>query len=173
MEGAALEPGMSDLPRWTRLDGWPGPEYHVQAILRAPLAWAYRWCTDYSPEDPALEGGAFRRKVLQKSARRAVFEDLEETPTGWNWSRSVVTFHPPHGWALLERGNRVEAAASYWLTELEDGSVRLDLRWRRRPIGPDAWRASKAERERTSTAAWRRLAAALARDYRRSRTETR
>ena len=115
---------------------WPGPEYHVTVPIRAPLDFAYRWCTHYSPEDPRIEGGAFERKVLLQRPDRAEFEDLEATDSGWAWSRSVVSFHPPRGWSLLERGNRVEAAATYLLTEQPDGRLRLDLRWRRKALVP-------------------------------------
>jgi hypothetical protein len=156
-------------PDRSALKGWPGPEYHVEVTLRAPLEFAYRWCTHYSPEDPRLEGGNFRRKVLSQGPRRAVFEDLEEADEGWTWCRSIVTFHPPRAWSLLERGNRVEAAATYSLTEQRDGTVRLDLRWRRRVLDPTMPRIGKAERERGSTVAWERFARALERDYRRGR----
>jgi hypothetical protein len=135
--------------------------------FRAPLDFVYRWCTDYSPEDPALEGEKFSRKVLEHTRRRAVFEDLEETPTGWNWSHDVVTFHPPRAWELLERGNRSEAIAVYHLSERGDGRVELDLRWRRRDLVPPERRITKAERERNSTIAWQRFARALERDFRR------
>jgi hypothetical protein len=148
---------------------WPGPEYHVTVPIRAPLDFAYRWCTHYSPEDPRIEGGAFERKVLLQRPDRAEFEDLEATDSGWAWSRSVVSFHPPRGWSLLERGNRVEAAATYLLTEQADGRLRLDLRWRRKALVPSPTRLTKAEREKGSTAAWQRFARALERDYRRER----
>jgi hypothetical protein len=153
------------------LDGWPGPEFHVTVPIRAPLDFAYRWCTHYTPEDPGIEGGAFHRKVLLQRPDRAEFEDLEETRTGWVWSRSLVTFYPPRGWALLERGNRVEAAATYLLTERPGGTLRFDLRWRRRTLVPPLVRLTKAQREKGSTVAWQRFARALERDYRRERRE--
>ena len=146
--------------------GWPAPTFHVTATFRAPLDFVYRWCTDYSSEDPGLERKSFRRKVIEHTRRRAVFEDLEETRAGWDWSRDVVTFHPPRAWELLERGNRSEAAARYRLSERADGLVQLDIWWRRRTlIGPPA-ALSKAERERRSTISWRHFARALERDYR-------
>lgn len=148
------------------LAGWPRPEFHVVATFRAPIDFVYRWCTDYSPVDPTLEGEEFERKVLERGPRKAVFEDLEEDAKGWLWSRSEVRLHPPRRWELLERGNRSEAAATYALRELSDGRVRLDLRWRRRDLVPYATKISAQERERRATLNWRRFSAALERDYR-------
>ncbi|MCI4353816.1 MAG: hypothetical protein L3K06_00430 [Thermoplasmata archaeon] len=148
------------------LTGWPGPTFHVRATFRAPLDFVYRWCTDYSAEDPALEGQGFRRKVLERTPRRAVYEDLEEGPNGWDWSRDVVTLHPPRAWELDERGNRTEAAARYLLSERPDGRVQLDIWWRRRALVPPAVRLTKAQRERRSTISWQRFSRALERDYR-------
>jgi hypothetical protein len=140
----------------------------VEATFRAPLDFVYDWCTNYTPEDPGIEGGKFVRKILERGPRRAVFEDLEKTPTGWILARSEVSLEPPHGWFLVERGNRVEAAARYLLTEQTDGKVRLDLWWRRRPLVPNDPKRSRAQRERGSTIAWQRFARELERDYRRA-----
>src|SRR6266568_4225104 len=63
----------------TRGTGW-GPEYHITATFRVPLDFAFAWCTDYTPEDAGLEGEAYQRKIIERSARRVVFEDLEEMP---------------------------------------------------------------------------------------------
>jgi hypothetical protein len=146
---------------------FPGPEFHVATTFRAPLEYVYRWCTDYTPHDPVLEGEKFLRKVLEKTRRRAIFEDLEETPTGWDWARSVVTLHPPDGWILEQIGNRSDAAAVYRLTRLPDGRVQLDLAWRRRSHVPSEERLSKRARELRSSHAWERFARALERDHRR------
>jgi len=145
---------------------FPGPEFHIQVTFRAPLRFVYDWCTDYTPRDAALEGEKYERKVLAKTARKAVFEDLEEGPDGWYWGRSVVTLHPPRRWNLQRKGNRSEVVARYLLTELTDGRVRLDLWWRRRTLLGPAERPSKRERERSSKLAWERFARALERDYR-------
>ena len=91
---------------------------------------------------------------------------MEETKDGWDWSRAVVSLRPPDRWHMDGIGNNRDVTADYELSSLPDGRTRLDLRWRRRPIVPDVVRRTKAEREASSTRAWKRFAAALERDYR-------
>jgi hypothetical protein len=148
---------------------WPGPEYQVHAVFRAPMRFAFRWCTDFSSEDPQLERDDYERKIIARSPRRVVFEDLEETKDGWNWARKTVRLQPPNRWAMESVGNRTDVRAEYRLSELPGGRTQFELRWWRRAKRPPLMRMTKSERERSTTIAWRRFAAALARDYRRSR----
>ena len=147
---------------------WPGPEYHVQAAFRAPLPYVYAWCTDYTPGDARLEGEGYQRVVVQQNRRRVVFEDLEESPHGWDWARCEVELLPPDGWHMESTGNRREVVADYHLTERPDGRTQLDLRWRRRPGLLDFTARTKAEGERAGTAGWKNFARALESDYRKS-----
>jgi hypothetical protein len=152
-------------PRLGR-QGWPGPEYHVQASSRAPLRFVFSWCTDFGPGDAKLEGEEYRRKVLARDGSHVVFEDLDESPEGWEWARYDVTLRPPDAWYMENRGNHVQVVADYQLTALSADRTRLDLRWRRRPGLLEFTPRSKAEGERSGTIAWKRFAQALERDYR-------
>jgi len=147
---------------------WTGPEYRIRVTFRVPLKFAFGWCTDYTPQDASLEGESYRRKIVERTPRRVVFEDLEESETGWIWSRDVVTPRPPNRWHMDGSGNRREVTADYVLTGLPDGRTQLELRGRRRPIVPETERPTKAEREASTTRAWKRFGAAMERDYRRS-----
>ena len=148
--------------------GWTGPEYRISVTFRVPLEFALAWCTDYTPQDASLEGESYERKIIERTPRRVIFEDLEESEAGWDWSRDVVTLHPPNRWHMDGVGNRLDVTADYVLSPLPDGRTRLDLRWSRRPKMPDATKRTKAEREASTTRAWKRFAAAMERDYRRS-----
>ena len=147
--------------------GWTGPEYRIRVTFRVPLKFAFGWCTDYTPQDARLEGESYRRKIVERTPRRVVFEDLEESETGWIWSRDVVTLHPPNRWHMDGSGNRGDVMADYVLSSLPDDRTQLELRWRRRPIVPETERPTKAEREASTTRAWKRFGAAMERDYRR------
>src|SRR5213593_3347462 len=116
--------------------GWSGPTYRIRVSFRVPLAFAFKWCTDFSSDDGNLEGESYRRKIVQKTSRRVVFEDLEETKDGWMWSRDVT--------------------ADYVLTTLADGQTQLDLQWRRRPRNPAAAKLTKLQRETSALQSWRR-----------------
>ncbi len=152
-----------DRPRWV------GPEYRVRVAFRVPLDFAFAWCTDYTPSDGKLEGESYERKIIERTSRRVVFEDLEETKDGWDWGRDIVTLQPPNRWHMDGVGNRSDVTADYVLSALPDGRTRFDLRWRRRPKTPEARKLTKAQREASTTRAWKRFAAAMERDYRRSR----
>ena len=145
------------------------PEYRVRVTFRAPLDFAFAWCTDYTPKDAALEGESYRRKVVERSGRRIVFEDLEEVKDGWVWSRDTVTLRPPNRWHMEGVGNRRDVTADYLLTTLTDGRTQLELRWRRHSNVPVAKPLTKAQREAGMLASWTRFARAMERDYRRSR----
>ena len=46
---------------------WPGPEYRILVSFRAPIDFVFAWCTDYTPEDAALEP----MHVTPQSSQRA------------------------------------------------------------------------------------------------------
>lgn len=146
-----------------------GPEYRIRVTFRVPLTFAFAWCTDFTPEDASLEGEAYTRKIIERTPRRVVFEDLEEDDRGWIWTREVVTLRPPNRWHMDGVGSRRDATADYVLSSLPDGRTLLDLRWRRRPTVREAKTLTKAEREASMLRAWKRFGAAMERDYTRSR----
>ena len=146
---------------------WGGP-YQIDGSFRVPLDFAFAWCTDYTPDDAKLEGESYQRKIIERSRRRVVFEDLEETKDGWVWGQDVVTLLPPDRWHMDGVGNRRDVTADYKLTKLPDGRTRLHLQWRRRPNVPAAKELTKAQREADALRAWKRFAVAMERDYRRS-----
>lgn len=146
-----------------------GPEYRIRVSFRVPLDFAFAWCTDYTPEDAKLEGESYQRKIIERTPRRVIFEDLEETKDGWDWSRDVVALRPPNRWHMDGVGNRRDVTADYVLSSLPDGRTRLDLRWRRSPKDARAAKLTKAEREAATLRAWKRFGVAMERDYRRAR----
>ncbi len=149
--------------------GWVSPEYRVSVSFQAPLDFVFAWCTDYTPEDPGLEKEKYERKIIERTPRLVIFEDLEESKDGWDWQRAVVSLRPPNRWHMDGVGNNRDVEADYLLSSLPDGRTRLDLRWKRRPKVADATRRTKAEREASAKRAWARFAAALERDYNRTR----
>lgn len=144
---------------------WVGPEYRIRVDFRVPLEFAFAWCTDYTSDDAGLEGESYRRKIIERTPRRVILEDLEESKAGWDWSREVVTLHPPNRWHMDGIGNRRDAMADYVLTALPDGGTQLDLRWRRRPKDASVPQLTKAQREASGTRAWKKFGAAMERDY--------
>ena len=147
----------------------PGPEFRIKVAFRVPMDYAFAWCTDYTPDDGRLEGEKYERRIIERSARCVVFEDLEDTKEGWLWNRDVVTLRPPNRWHMDGIASRADVTADYVLTNLPNGRTQLDLRWRRRPRISGLKQPTKAQREASTLVAWKRFGAAMERDYRRGR----
>lgn len=142
-----------------------GPEYHVSVTFRAPLAFAYAWCTDFRESDPKLEGEPYERKIIRRAAGRVIYEDLEVGSDGWHWSRYDVRLEPPNKWSMLSIGNYRAIRAEYALTRVTQERTRFDLWWKREPGPLPGPKLARAARERETTRSWRKFAAALERDY--------
>ncbi len=139
----------------------------VAVTFDVPLDFAYAWCTDYTPQDAALEGEAYERKVIERTPKRVVFEDLEQGESGWIWARNVVTLRPPNRWHAEGTGSHREMTADYALTELPDGRTKFELHWWRKPTTLGK-KIPRAQREKETTEAWKRFAMAMEKDYRES-----
>lgn len=137
-------------------------------MFEAPLAFVFRWCTDFRPIDGRLEKEDYSRMILERTPKRVVYEDLSTAPDGWHWARHVVTLHPPDRWHSDSVGNYRETSLDYVLTPLADGRTQLDLRWRRRPSPLARKKPSTAEIESSATAGWKNFGKALEKDYHRS-----
>jgi hypothetical protein len=148
---------------------WPSPEYEVTTEFQAPLPFVFRWCTDYSPKDASLEKENYQRRILSRSAKQVVYEDLESDDEGWIWRRYTVTLRPPDQWHAESVGNRRLIMVDYQLTELPDGRTRLHYTWRRKGLMGYTRNPPKRQAERESAEAWRNFGRALERDYRSSR----
>ena len=147
----------------------PGPVYRISTVLKVPLPFAFRWCTDFRPDDAKREGERYERRILDRSARRVVYEDLEPTRAGWRWARHVVTLRPPDRWHSDSVGNYREVSLDYSLTALGRSRTRFALVWKRRPSALAGRPPSKRSTERDTLLAWRHFARAMERDYRQGR----
>lgn len=150
--------------------GWPGPTYQVRCVFRAPLEFVYRWCTDYTPHDAKLESGSYRRRILRRSAREVVYEDLDDAGEGWAWSRHVVHLRPPDRWRSDSVGSHRTIALDYRLSRLPGGKTQLVLTAHRRPSGIGGRNPPRSQWELSVGRSWRQFARALERDYRKQET---
>jgi len=171
-EAPAARGAMAPMNRIFERKRWPGPEYHVEVSFRAPLPYVFSWCTDYTPGDAKLEGESYQRKVLRRTRRQVIFEDLEESPRGWSWARYEVELQPPDRWHMEATGNHVQVVGDYQLTARPDGRTQLDLWWRRRPGLLEFTPRPKEATERSGTLGWRSFARELEKDYQSSRRRT-
>ncbi|HKV90857.1 MAG TPA: hypothetical protein VJQ43_06675 [Thermoplasmata archaeon] len=147
-----------------------GSLYQVRVEFDAPLEFVYRWCTDYSSQDPKLEKDEYTRRLIRRSRREVVYEDLSEAKGGWMWSRMTVTLRPPDRWHAEAFGSHRTWRLDYTLRPLGAGRTELTLRGRRRPTELGGRNPPKARLERELAASWANFARALRRDYHREGT---
>lgn len=136
----------------------------VELPIHAPPEFVYRWCTDFRDDDPDLTEGGFERRIIARSARRIVFEDLEPRPHGWAWARAVIALHPPDRWNLTLNGNVQKIRAQYLLTpEPSERSV-LTMRFDVRRIVRE--HSARLETRHSVQDYWLRLVPQIERDWR-------
>ena len=140
--------------------------YEFRSTFRAPLPFVFAWCTDYTPEDPHLEGEEFTRRILARSRRRIVYEDLYDEPTGWMWSHYDVTVLPPRRWHADVAGSHRTWSIDYVLSERPGGSTELWFRGVRRATALAGKNPPKAKLEQDLRGMWKRYGRALEADYR-------
>jgi hypothetical protein len=151
----------------------PKTVYETRQVFHAPLAFAFRWCTDYQADDSKRSGESFRRKVLERTAKKVEFEDLDERPNGWVWRHTIVTLHPPGRWTAHSVGNFRTFEIEYRLKASPDGTTAFHLRGVRRSTAFGGKNPPKAKLERELDVMWGNYGKALDRDYRASRPSRR
>lgn len=151
------------------MERWPPPTYQIRVAIRAPLGFVFRWCTDYDAKDAQRAGEKYERRIIQKTRRRAIYEDLWWESDGWRWRRYEVRLLPPDRWVAESVGNFRDAHIEYRLTEVGANRTQLELRMRRRPGPRSASQPTRVALERELVALWKNFARALERDYRRTK----
>lgn len=144
-------------------------DYEIRTTFRAPLSYVFRWCTDYGVGDAQLEKDEYERRIVRRTRREVVFEDLYDAGGGWGWSRMAVHLRPPTHWHGDAVGNMRLWSLDYDLRDLGGGRTELRLRGRRTSTALGGPNPSKARLERELRASWSNFAKALESDYRRSR----
>ena len=140
--------------------------YEIRVKFRAPLPFVFSWCTDYSAEDSRLEGEPYIRRILRRTARRVIFEDLYDRPFGWMWSHTKVDLRPPDRWHAEAVGSHRGWSIDYTLSSRDDATTELLFRGKRRPTALAGRNPPKAKLERDLRRMWRNFGRALERDYR-------
>lgn len=140
--------------------------YEFRSQFQAPVRFVFDWCTDYTPEDPVLEKDNYTRRILSRTSRKVVYEDLSDSPDGWMWSRQQVSLHPPNRWHAEAMGNHRTWSIDYELVERARGVTEMLFRGERRATFPGEKNPPKARLEGELRQSWKNFAKALERDYR-------
>lgn len=152
---------------------WPSPVYRFAVEFDVPLSFAFRWCTDYRPDDARLHGERYDRRILRRSSASVLYEDLWWEPDGWRWRRNVVALHPPNFWHCDSFGSVRDASLDYRLTALPGDRCRLTLIMRRRPSSSRPQQPSARAMEEDLRGMWNGYARAMLQDFRARRSPAR
>ncbi|MGA8302546.1 MAG: hypothetical protein WA691_04730 [Thermoplasmata archaeon] len=147
----------------------PTEVYEIRRTFNVPADFAYRWCTDFTPEDGKLSQGENSRQILRRSSRRVVYEDLYPSPNGWMWSRQTVTLHPPNRWTAVAEGNYRHWDLVYTLRSLGEERTEFTLHGVRRPQFMSQQNPSQRTLNAELHAMWRNYGIAMEKEYRASR----
>jgi hypothetical protein len=150
-----------------------GEVYEIRQVFEVPRDFAYRWCTDYTPEDGLLARDGHRRRILSRTKRRVVYETLYDYPAGWFWSRQTVTLHPPDRWTATAHGNYRTWDLVYTVKPLDPTTTAFTLRGIRTPVGLSKKNPSQRSVKAELNAMWRNFGRAMRSDYLRARKRNR
>jgi hypothetical protein len=142
--------------------------FHVSKIIHAPIRFVYDWCTDYRETDPQITGSKSKRKILMKTKHRVIWIVSYRSSGRRRSAVDVVTLHPPKAWHLDFIGNEADETADYTLTPLGARKTRLDITVKVHYKIPNA--PSEVQDVKGLHEAWDKYAAALEKDYGRSRS---
>lgn len=118
-------------------------------VIRAPLGFVYRWCTDFREDDDHLTRSLYRYRARIPLREPDRIVRLIEVP-GRNRNRStdveVIRLRPPDRWELEKMSWSEDETGRYRLRRLGSGRTQLDLRFeerwkRRRPPALARYRA--------------------------------
>ena len=142
--------------------------YEIRRTFSVPLAFAYRWCTDFTSEDGMLSKEGNSRQILSRTSRKVVYEDLYPSPNGWMWSRQTVTLHPPNRWTAVADGNYRRWDLVYTLRSLAKVRTEFTFHGVRQPQHMSRKNPSHRTMEGELHTMWKNFGIAMEREYRSS-----
>jgi hypothetical protein len=136
----------------------------VSKTINAPLSYVFRWCTDFSEDDPKITGSKSQRKILQKTKKKVIYAQIYNDDNGQQKvAVNVVSLKPPRSWHLDYYGEEDDETGEYKLTSLGKNKTRLDM------IFKEKWKISdpptKAWQIQHTDEIWDKYVTALEHDY--------
>ena len=144
--------------------------FHVSVVFPVPPSFAYAWCTDYTPEDGKYAGEdrsiGLTRRIVQRTRRRVIFENLYNVGNGWGWERHTVRLSPPDRWHSDGIGSFHESHLDYRLSEPPGDQTKFDMSWTSSPMPwHEGGRTPREVVENYVVKLWQRRAKPMSREY--------
>ncbi len=137
----------------------------VSKEINAPLRYVYEWCTDFHEDDPKITGSKSKRRIVEKTKKRAVYVMIYEGADGKEkLAVNYVTLKPPNAWSLEQFGEEDYETGEYRLKSLGKNRARIDM------VFKESWKniakiPTIEEQVEGTNRVWDRYVAALERDY--------
>jgi len=139
-------------------------------LIRAPLPFVFRWCTDFREDDNRITDSIYhyRAEILLREPSRIV--RLITVP-GRERNRAtdveIISVHPPDRWRLEKLSVTDDEVGHYRLTSRGPALTALEMRFRKR------WKVSRLPDQdryrRLFHTVWDRYVSVIESEYRRSR----
>lgn len=140
----------------------------VSRIIRAPLAFAYAWCTDFREDDSQISGQQRRVAILERTPSRFIMSTKSESHGRTVTAARIVTLKPPNAWHLDWIGDEHDETADYKLAQVDTGTTRLNMAFKVHH------KTSTAQTKRMFVdevnSVWDKYVAALENDYQKQAT---
>jgi hypothetical protein len=137
----------------------------VSKVINAPLRYTYEWCTDFREDDSKLTGSTSKRRIVEKTKKRAVYVMVYQGADGKEkMAVSYVMLKPPSAWSLEQFGEEDYETGEYRLKSLGKGKTRLEM------VFKETWKdiakiPTIEEQTDGTNKAWDQFIAALESDY--------
>lgn len=141
----------------------PQITYRISQTFDAPLHYVYSWCTDFTDDDPKIVGAKYKRHVIEKTKKRAIWIQRYTIDGAEKEGVRIVTLAPPDSWHLDSIGEEVDRIGDYTLRSLGRNTTILKIVIKARYKTIEA--ESKTKLKQNLFEDWEKYKAALENDY--------
>jgi hypothetical protein len=107
--------------------------FRFHKLIRAPLPFVYRWCTDYREDDDRITDDIYhyRAKIVLREPRRVVrIIQVPGRSTNRNTEVEIISLFPPTRWRLAKFSVTDDETGSYCLIRIGPMRTLLDMNFR-------------------------------------------
>jgi hypothetical protein len=146
--------------------------YHFTQRFPVPARKAYKWCTEYDPQDHALMGeAAAERQITHLTDTTIILTDIFHTSNGRVEKQKLVQLYPDRlSWISTHlMGPNKYSQFIYEISAEGDGASRLDftalhLEYEKENLDSEGIKSLANKLREEDSAAWKLLAKAMAKE---------
>lgn len=139
--------------------------YTITMKIKAPLDYAFKWCTDFDEGDTKITQSDSNRVLIEKKTDRVIYVMLAENDGNTRGRAYIVRLKPPNSWNMKAYGNGSDSTGEYKLTRISPDLTKLTVTFAHNFYDVAAMPA-KSKKKLDSQATWNKYISALETDYR-------